>query len=362
MAMKTKYITILSSALLASAALISCTEAEFKIDGDVQGAEGKSIVLEKSDFSGYWVAVDSTHVGKNGHFKISSPAPASPEIYRLSLGNNFIYVPVDSVETLHVTSSLNKFGSDFSVTGSAQAERMTQFERELQGLQITDSAAVAQFKRQAYGKYIKDGEGSIVSYYVLTKFVGNKPLYDPTDPTDMKYYAAVATQFDQYRPNDPHGRMVREVSLQNMRRRNSEQGKHNVIQADELRVIDVTLPNEKGEKVSLSSIVGKGKPVAVIFSLMNEPESPVFNRELARIYNSKGGAVEFYQISFDAGQYEWREAARNLPWVTVIDPRGTASTALADYNVAAFPAIFIYNAAGDLVDRPATLDELAKKL
>lgn len=343
-------------------ALASCGDAKFKIDGEVYGAEGKSLVLEKSDFHGRWIPVDSVRVGNTGRFSIKSDAPASPEIYRLSLGDRFVYLPVDSVESLTLTTSDADFGTKFTLTGTPQAERMAEFEKSLMSLSATDSASMAGFKRDVYTKYIKDGQGSIVSYYVLTKIFDGEPLYNPADPQDTKYYAAVATQFDNYRPGDPHGRMVREVSLQAMRNHNSAAGKKTVIEANELRVIDIALPDEKGKTVRLSDVVGKGKPVVVVFSMMNEPESPAFNRELARLYNSKGGAVQFYHVSFDAGQYEWRDAAANLPWITVLDPAGTSSNAIIDYNVGSLPAVFIYNAEGDLVDRPESLSDLAKKI
>lgn len=358
-----KFPYMAAAAAIITVSLAACDNgSRFKVDGEVYGAEGKSLVLEKSDFHGRWIAVDSTKVDGNGRFSIKSETPASPEIYRLSLGDSFIYLPVDSTETVTVTTSATDFGRKFTLSGTPQAERLAAFEQELMALQEPDSAALARFKRNVYTKYIKDGQGSIVSYYVLTKFYDGKPLYDPSDPEDTKYYAAVATQFDNYRPGDPHGRMVRQVSLDAMRRRNSAQGKKTVVEAEELKVLDIALPDASGKTVKLSDLTGKGKPVVVIFSMMNEPESPVFNRELASIYNSKAGAVTFYQISFDAGQYEWREAAANLPWINVNDPNGTASTALRDYNVGSLPAVFLYDASGELVDRPATLDDLRRKL
>lgn len=337
-------------------------DPKFKVAGDVDGAGGMTLFLEKSDFHGNWIAVDSTKVSGSGSFSIKADAPASPEIYRISLGDRFVYFPVDSTETITLTSSEKKFGTDFSLSGSTGAENLAAFEKELMELANPDSTALAHFKRNAYTKYIKDSKGSIVSYYVLTKFYDGKPLYDPADHTDTKYYAAVATQFDQYRPDDPHGRMVKSVSLQAMRERNSAKGKKTVVRAQEVRVLDIDLPDETGKNVKLSQIVGKGKPVAVIFSMMNEAESPAFNRQLARIYNSRGGNVQFYHVSFDRGQYEWREAARNLPWITVIDPGGMASDVMRDYNIGSLPAVFLYDAGGDLVDRPASLDDLEKKL
>lgn len=358
--MKSLYLAACGAAFALS--LASCGEARFKVDGEVYGAEGKSLVLEKSDFGGRWVAVDSVKVGGSGRFSIKAPAPASPEVYRLSLGDRFVYFPIDSVETVTLTTSADEFGRKFSLSGTPQAERMAAFEQELLALQANDSASLANFKRDVYSKYIRDGRGSILGYYVLTKFVDGKPLYDPADMEDAKYYAAVATQFDNFRPNDPHGRMVKDVSLSAMKARHSAQGKKTVIRANEISVLDIDLPDEKGKNVKLSDVVGKGKPVVVIFSIMTDKDSPDFNRQLARIYQQKGGAVEFYHVSFDAGQYEWREAASNLPWITVLDPNGTASNAIIDYNLGALPAVFLYNSAGELVDRPTSLLDLERKL
>lgn len=357
-----KFISFAAAAAV-SICLFGCGEAKFKIDGEVYGAEGNSIVLEKSDFDGRWVAVDSARVGSNGKFSISSAAPASPEIYRLSLGDKFIYLPVDSVENLSVTSSKADFGHKFTLTGTPQAEKMAAFDSELMNVNASDPAALEEFKKNVYTKYIKDSRGSILGYYVLTKtFDGGRLLYDPADAGDARYYAAVATQFDNYRPDDPHGKMIKEVSLSAMRKRNSSQGKKTVIHASELSVIDIDLPDASGKNVRLSDVVGKGKPVVVVFSMMNEPSSPAFNRQLARIYNAHAGAVQFYQVSFDEGQYEWREAVANLPWINVIDPGATSSTAMRDYNLSALPAVFLYDASGELVDRPQTLSDLEKKL
>lgn len=360
--MSMNFTDLAASAVLAGL-LASCGGgSQFKIEGTVDGASDKSLVLEKSDFHGFWIPVDSVRTDASGRFSIKAEAPASPEIYRLSMGDRFVYFPVDSTETVSLVTTDKDFGHSFTLDGSDNARRLAAFEKELLSLGKPDSAAMVQFKRDVYTKYIKDGQGSIVGYYVLTKIFGDKPLYDPSDREDAKYYAAVATQFGQFRPDDPHGRMVKQVSISAMKARNKAEGKHAVVEAPEIKVLDIDLPDENGKNVKLSDVVGKGKPVAVIFSMMTDENSHVFNRELAQVYNAKAGAVQFYQVSFDSGQYEWREAAKNLPWITVLDPAGNASSAIVDYNLSVLPAVFIYNAAGELVDRAESIADLKKKL
>ncbi len=349
---------------VAFAALLSgCGEPSFKIKGEIYGAEDKSLVLEKSDFYGRWVAIDSTRVSSNGNFSISRPAPAAPEIFRLALGDRYIYLPIDSVETVTVTSSLKDYGSQYTLTGSANAEAMAAFEKDLMALPSDISAdSLNSFKRSVFSKYMRDAQGSIVSYYVLTKIIGDKPLFDPQRGDDYKYFAAVATGFKELRPNDPRTRLLEKTSMDAIKRRNSEKGLRMQIEANEISVIDIDLPDEDGKNRKLSEIVGKGKPVVVMFTLLTHPDSPAANIELSKLYSSMGGNVEFYQVSLDPDQYAWREAARNLPWITVFDNAGQYSEAARSYNVGDIPTFFVYDRNGELKARANNLQELRREL
>lgn len=342
--------------------LLSCSNNKFKIKGEIYGGEDKTVILEKSDFQGRWIPVDSTHINKNGGFSFSFPAPDSPDIYRLQTNNQYIYLPIDSTETISITSSYDKFGQDFALTGSRNAEMMEKFEKQLQTVNHSNPDSLEAFKRNVYSNYIKDFQGSILSFYILTKIVDGKPLYDPSDKTDSKYFAAVATGFKSARPEDPHTALLENTAIQSFKFRNNEAGKFTPIEAEEISLIEINLPDENGKNIKLSEVAGKGKPVVVIFSLLNHQDSPEFNMALAQLYKNLGESVEFYNVSLDEDQYEWREAAKNLPWITVYSPGQNTSEDAIKYNVFQIPSFFIYDSNGELSSRPMTLDELSKKL
>lgn len=340
----------------------SCTDNTFKLKGEIEGGAGQILILEKSDFQGQWNPVDSTRINKNGGFSLKFPAPSSPEIFRLSLNDQYVYFPIDSTETITLNSSINNFGGDFSLEGSANAEKLESFEKRLHRLPSENIDSMIAFKREVYSTYMKDFPGSILSFYILTKVMDDKPLYSPTEPTDRKYFAAVANGFKTMRPDDPHTTLLEEVAIEALKQKNNENGNFRTLEANEISLIEIDLPDETGKNIKLSDIAGKGKPVVVIFSLLNMPESPELNIRLAEIYRKHSGNIEFYNVSLDADQYEWREAAKNLPWITVYSPGQNSSEDAIRYNVYQVPSFYIYDTSGELKSRPMTLEELNKSL
>lgn len=342
--------------------LVSCSDNKFRIKGEIYGGENQTIVLEKPDFQGFWIPVDSVKINKNGGFSIAFPSPSSPEIFRLALNNQFVYFPVDFSETITLNTSFDKFGVDFSLAGSHDAIQMEKFEKELQKVNINNPDSMKLFKRGVYSTYMKDFPGSIINFYILTKTINGKPLYDTMDPDDWKYFGAAANGFKTAKPDDPHAALLEKVALETIKRKNAEKGMYKTVEANEISLIDIDLQDETGKNVKLSDVAGKGKKVAVIFSLLNIPESPELNIRLADIYRRHAGNVEFYNVSLDTDQYAWREAAKNLPWITVYSPEGVNSEYTRKYNIFQLPSFFIYDANGELVSRPMSLDELNKEL
>ena len=350
--------TIPATAFLAIA---GCSESKFKVKGELKGAENELVILEKPDFYGNWIMIDSTRISAQGKFNFAMASPSAPEIYRISLEGNYIYFPVDSTETISITSLSNNLTDGFSIAGSRHAEAISEFETLFRNIPANTSPdSLASIKRDIFTRYMNNEPGSIVAYYILTKTKDGKFFFDPKDTQDAKYFAAVATGFKSNRPNDPHTALLEQTSLDALRRKNSEMGKRIEMEAQEISLIDVELPDENGNIIKLSDIAGKGKPTVVIFSPLSHPDAPLLHIELAKIFSR--GNVSFYQISPDPDQYEWRDAAQNLPWITVYDPEGAYSQYAAKYNVSRMPVFFIYDAKGELTDRVDDIETLKKRI
>ncbi len=353
---------VAAAASVAAIALAGgCGEKGFKIEGQLADSDGDKVLLEKADFSGYWTIVDSTRTDSKGNFKFAQPQQSGPEIFRLSLDDKYIYLPVDSTESLTVKSSKDKFGHDFEVSGSEQAARMAQFEKDLIAFapNFSNADSLKEFKRRIYNEYIHDSRGNVISYYILTKTVGNQPLFDPTTE-DYRYIVAVANNYNNFRPNDAHTPFLINLAKAAQRHHNDQNGIRTVINAEEITLLEIALNDENGNEKKLSELVGKGKPVILAFTLMRDGTTPEINRQLAEIY--KAGRADIYNVSPDRDQYGWREAAGNLPWTTVLDPSAGNDKVFVQYNVGALPTFFIYNAKGELSARCATVSEIKEKL
>ncbi|MBQ1185006.1 MAG: hypothetical protein IIX55_04775 [Muribaculaceae bacterium] len=356
-----KYVALALCGATMVGVLGSCGSNEFKVSGKIEGADDKSIVLERG-FNGRWFALDSVRTSSDGEFAMSFEAPSAPEVYRLKMDGRYVYFPIDSLEQIKVVAPVDKFDTAFELSGSDDAVALMNFEKEANALNINDSTAVATFKRKVFAEIIKDGKASLLCYHVLNKSIDGKFLFDPTDAFDLKIYAAVATAYKQFKPSDPRTALLEAVAIEGRKKLNAESGRQNVIQAEEIHAIDIALKDANGVEQKLSDMLKQGRPTVVIFSLLNEENSPVVNRQISKVYEANKGGVNFYQVCLDYDQLAWKNAAVNLPWTVVYDPAGERSQYAIKYNVQTLPAVYIYNAKGELVDQATSFSDLSSKL
>ncbi len=348
-------------ALMATAALMTaCTgKNEWTVNGQIEGADDQTLLLEAST-NGRWYALDSVKLPKSGNFTISHKAAGYPDIYRLRLADKTLYFPIDSIETVTVVSRADAFDKEYTLDGSDAAQRLMSVDRQLmaalagnsgQGIQ-TDSV----LKRELAKIMLADPAG-IVSYYILNKKLNGKPLYDPTNKTDIRIIGAVANAFDQYRPNDPRTAYLKRLFLSS-RQPSATQ----TVTAEEVPLIDILLYDDKGQMQKLSDAAAANKVVVLNFTVYSAEAAPAYNIELNKAYERfHDRGMTIYQVSVDPDEYVWKQAARTLPWITVYNPSTASAENLLKYNVTALPTTFIV-ANGEIAERVDDITTLQQSL
>ena len=334
------------------AALTACDGNKFHIDGTIEGAsDTTTLVLEQSS-NGEWLIVDSIKVDKSGKFSVGVPAPEVPTIYQLRLDNQSICFPLDSLEHLTVTAKLPNLTRDYNISGSEHAEQVMKIDKaamQFAGGKGTEADLQA-WKDQLSRQIAADPSG-IVAYYTINKYIDGKPLFDPLNDNDLRIIGAVANSFNSFRPNDPRTDYLVNLLLDGQRRRRVMSAPSDTVLATVTSIIDIKLQDNNGKQQSLADVAAHNRMVLLDFTAYTTEISPQLNKLLNDIYqqyHSRG--LEIYQVSVDQDNVAWRQAAQNLPWITVFDPMSINSKNISTYNVNGIPTTFIIKN-GDIVER-----------
>lgn len=346
----------------AGAMLWSCSGSnEWTVNGRIDGAEGQTMVLESSE-NGRWLILDSVPINKAGQFTASHKASGYPDIYRLRLGEKTLYFPIDSIETVTVVSKADAFDHEYTLSGSESAEMLMNVDKRVmdvvskKGVAATSTDSL--LKRELGGMLLGDPSG-IVSYYIINKLIQGVPLFNPGNKQDLKVIGAVANAFTEFRPNDPRTDYLRRLFL-----RNRFAAVPDTITASELDLLDVDLLDNNGKRRTLVETATANRVVVLNFTAYTAEFSPALNVVLNKIYERyHGSGLEIYQIAFDGDEYQWRQSAKNLPWITVYNANTDGDKYIMSYNVGALPCSFIVKD-GKLMERvadPAKLEQAVAK-
>ena len=347
------------------AALVSCNNNQFHVEGTVEGAtDSTTLVLEQSS-NGEWVIVDSIEVNKDGKFSVSAPAPEVPNIYQLRCGDQTICFPIDSLDHLTINAKLPNFAFDYTIAGSEHAEQVMKIDKEaLQFVGGKGTEAELQAWKDQLSRLIVADPGGIVAYYAINKYIDGKPLFDPLNDKDLKIIGAVANSFNSFHPNDPRTQYLVNKFTEDMRRHRSASAPRDTIYADETSLIDIKLQDYHGKEYSLAQVAAEHRVVLLNFTAYTSEVAPQLNKLYNDIYQSyKSRGLAIYQVSLDQDNVAWRQAAENLPWITVFDPHSINSTYVGAYAVNSLATTFII-CGGDIVARiedPTTLKSAVAK-
>lgn len=333
---------------------------KFKVQGEVTGAEDKTLYLEASGLEGV-VLLDSVKLGSNGSFSFAEDCPESPEFYRLRMDGKVINFSVDSTETVMVKADAAKFDSGYSIEGSENNQKIKELvmlQAELQ--QKVDKLAqsklpaglaqnqlmslVNDYKEKVKRGYIFAAPNRSYAYFALFQTLNGYMIFDPmSNKDDVKCFAAVATSLNNTYPHADRSRNLYNMVIKGMK--NTREPQQEVMEIDpniikEADIIDVKLKDLKGNVRTLTEL--KGKVVLMDFTVYNNTMSAAHNlalRDLYAKYQSKG--LEIYQISLDSDEHFWKTSADNLPWICVRDAAGPYSQYVSIYGVTALPTVFL---------------------
>lgn len=344
----------------ACVAIASCSGPKgWSVEGKISDPATEKVALEAYN-NGLWYNIDSLSVDKNGRFSYSAPEPAHyADIYRLSTPGGTIYFPIDSCDKVFVEAAGAHFGTGYRLSGTDMARTVASVDST-----IAAGSADVDALRRALVEYITADTTGLVSYYVVGKAVGGKPLFDPNESFGNRVYGAVAHKFSLVAPDDPRANAVTAAYFAGRKSLGRlPEGPQTVLEVEETGYIDIENYDDRGVKHSISDLVAEGKVVVLSFTAYTADNSVVYNAILNDMYNKyKDRGVEIFQIAFDDNEQDWKTVARNLPWITVWNSPADGVTALAQYNVGSLPVTFIINRKGEIVARVSDPDKISAEV
>ena len=358
-------------------------EKRFCIEGCIAGADSSVLYLEHLTLGEGTVRIDSVRLGADGAFRFEEAATESPEFYRLRIGGQAINLAIDSTEQVRVRADLKDMSFGYSVEGSGTCDtirllclKLAGLEREARRistdrsftLQERDSlieGLVDKYKAEVKKDFLHNNYGATYSYYACFQTLGSGLIFNPMhDKSDLNWMRAVANAWNDRYPESPRTRNL--VSIVQEGRRNQAKPRQIVLDIDgdkvrELGIIDMTLPDIRGQERTLSDL--RGQVVLLdftAFSLNGSTERTLLLRELYGKYHERG--FEIYQVSVDANEHLWKQRSEALPWVSVYMEEGLESDMLELYSVEHLPCYFLIDRNCDLQARQEDIPDLEQAI
>lgn len=369
-------------AVVAVLGMASCNEKKFHVNGTIGNAADSTLYFENMSLNGP-VVVDSVKLSADGTFAFDDKAPTAPEFYRLRIAGQIINIAIDSTETVSIKAEYPGMASQYEVSGSEDCSRIKELTLMQMGLQtqlnaiasnpqlgadaVNDSVArvVEAYKTRVKTDYIFKEPMKASSYFALfqTLNAGGQSvlIFNPrSSEQDVKVFAAVATSWDTFYPNEERGENLHNIAIEGMKdiRIIKSKQAQGLVAADKVNttgIIDFTLTDNKGQERRLSSL--QGKVVMLDFHLFAGEKSLQRIMMLRELYNKYHAAgLEIYQVSVDSDEHFWKTQTAALPWIcTRVDDD---SRVLQLYNVQQVPTFFLLDRNCNVVKRDAQIKDI----
>ena len=361
--------------------IVACTDnKQFTVEGTIEGAQDSTLYLYNQSLSGPEL-MDSVKLGSDGKFSFKSDAPDAPDFYVLLLHNQIINFSIDSTETVTINAKYPGMGSNYTVTGSDNCEKIRQLALLQQDLQRRAMALerngsltqqqrldslqtmVNEYKDITTQQYIYVEPQKAYAYFALFQTLGNQLIFNPRQNSDdIKVFAAVATSWDTYYPEALRGKNLHNIAIEGMKNQRIVEARNQDLQIEASKVntanlIDIALTDNKGQVRHLTDLTGKVVLLDFhLFATRESTERIMMLRELYNKYHDRG--FEIYQVSIDPDEHFWKTQTAALPWISVRDGNGANSPVLVNYNVQSIPTYFLIDRTNTLHKRDVQMKDL----
>ena len=359
-------------------ALSACQSPKVSLSGRFVGSDADMVYLEYASALEQTI-IDSVKLGEDGNFALSiENVTTTPSLYYIIYNNERIPLLLQQGDNVEVSAAGN-VARNYKVEGSEESELLREFNQEyisgvikLRGI-ISKIAAgsLSDEERKALSEeytktyldikrkqmnFIVSHKQNIAAVYALHQRLPNDSYLFNGD-SDVIYYRTVAEAIEQSYP-ESHYLPILRSQVARMSAQSSL-----LSQAKEVNFPEIKMPDMYGQEVALSSL--SGKVILLHFWSVAIGNGNVINAEMKEIYNRyKEQGFEIYQVAIDTSKSDWINAIQEqqLPWISVSDMKGEASTSLGEYNVQRLPSNFLIDREGNIVAKDLVGDKLEAEI
>jgi len=358
--------------LLAS---VGCSSNRTEIRGKVTGGKDKLLTLERLDVNRTSL-VDSVRVGKDDSFSFRTRVD-DPELFLIKNQEGMIInLLLSPGEKVRIQTSYESFGSGYTIEGSEESEGIRMLVEHLEGTRMKldslenalatitspDSPQVGLI-RTAYAQtvikqkrftiqYLVEHMHSPSSVYALYQKYNEENLIMGS-VEDLQYYKTVADSLSLVYPNSSLTLSLRaDIEQKEAMYNNAFQVNKllELAEGEEAGMMDLSIPDREGKKISLSAL--KGEVILVCFWASGSDASIEALLQLKSSYKKyHDQGFEIYAISLDNNKINWMNAMdfNEFEWINVSELSYPESKASLYYNITSIPTTFLINREGDIV-------------
>ena len=369
---------IISSAIALVMALSACQSPKVSLSGRFVGSDADMVYLEYASVLEQTI-IDSVKLGEDGNFALSiENVTTTPSLYYIIYNNERIPLLLQQGDNVEINAAGN-VARNYKVEGSEESELLREFNQEyisgvmkLRGI-ISKIAAgsLSDEERKSLSEeytkiyldikrkqmnFIVSHKQNIAAVYALHQRLPNDSYLFNGD-SDVIYYRTVAEAIEQSYP-ESHYLPILRSQVARMSAQSSL-----LAQAKEVNFPEIKMPDMYGQEVALSSL--SGKVILLHFWSVAIGNGNVINAEMKEIYKRyKEQGFEIYQVAIDTSKSDWINAIQEqqLPWISVSDMKGEASTSLGEYNVQRLPSNFLIDREGNIVAKDLVGDKLEAEI